>query len=431
MSTTEASATGHPIAWFASRVHGVLDGLAGAAAWSMTPEEQRTSLVQLARAEARLAELRLRVLAAADLADVGAQAAATSTAAWVAQHTRQTRPGAAADVRLAKQLDGSYAATRVAVADGRVDIEQARVIVRSVEALPVSTTEADRKRAEAHLVELAADHDARALRILGRRVLEVIDPAAADEELGRKLEAEEAEAARRTCFRQWDNHNGTHSGRFTISDLHAAMLAKMLHAFTNPRHRHARGQPAREPAAQSPDDPQRRDRPDLLGHAFCALLERIPLRRLPRLGGVNASVVVLMDLQTLLSGIGAASLDTGQEISAGQARRLFCQSGVIPAVYGRRLDGATVPLDVGRESRYHDRYQRLALTIRDRGCTGEHCDRPPSWCHAHHETPWSEGGDTNVERGRLLCPFHHGRAHSPRYQMDRLPDGSVRFHRRT
>ena len=51
-------------------------------------------------------------------------------------------------------------------------------------------------------------------------------------------------------------------------------------------------------------------------------------------------------------------------------------------------------------------------------------------CHAHHDNRWSEGGPTNVETGRLLCPHHHRRIHDPRYQTTRLPTGKVRFHRR-
>jgi hypothetical protein len=90
-----------------------------------------------------------------------------------------------------------------------------------------------------------------------------------------------------------------------------------------------------------------------------------------------------------------------------------------------------VPLDLGRRSRFHDRYQRIALTIRDRGCTTDGCDRPASWCQAHHDLPWADGGQTDVATGRLLCPYHHGRAHSPGYDTTRLPGGRIRFHRRT
>ena len=95
MSTTiRTESRAHPIARFSTRVHQVLDGLVGSPAWSMTPAEQRAALVDLARAEARLAGLRLRVLAAADRDDIAADSAATSTGAWLAQHTRLTRGAA-------------------------------------------------------------------------------------------------------------------------------------------------------------------------------------------------------------------------------------------------------------------------------------------------------------------------------------------------
>ena len=102
----------------------------------MTPAEQRAVLVDLARAEARLAGLRLRVLAAADRDDIAADSAATSTGAWLAQHTRLTRGAAHAQVQLALALDTGFTATREALAAGLVDVDQAAVIVRSVQALP-------------------------------------------------------------------------------------------------------------------------------------------------------------------------------------------------------------------------------------------------------------------------------------------------------
>ena len=44
------------------------------------------------------------------------------------------------------------------------------------------------------LLAEAADHDAKALRVMGRRLLEVLDPEAAEAEEARRLEREEAEA---------------------------------------------------------------------------------------------------------------------------------------------------------------------------------------------------------------------------------------------
>ena len=419
MTTTDVETRTHPVVRFVDRVHAVLDDLRETPAWSMTPDEQRAALVDLARAQARMAALRLRVLAAADTADVAAASAATSTSAWLAQATRRTRSTAHADVLLSRSLEDAHIATRDALADGLLAEDQSRVVVRAVDALPESVDAADRARAEKHLLHLAGQHDAAALKHLGRHLLGVLDPEAADEAEGRRLDAEERAAARSTYLHLSDNGDGTHTGRFKVGTLHAAMLRKVLHTFS-------------APAQAGPEDRRRLTRPELMGEAFCRFLERVPADRLPSAGGLSATVVVMLDYDKLVSGLGVAHLDTGEPISAGAARRMACEAGVVPAVLRRVLGGRSVVLDLGRRTRFHTESQRLALTVRDRGCTAEGCDRPPGWCHAHHdEVPWADGGGTSVDRGRLLCAFHHGKAHSPGYEMKRLPSGQVSFHRRT
>jgi hypothetical protein len=430
-SSTGLERQPHPIVGFAARAHAVLDTLTDAPAWSMTREEQRFSLIELARLQARIAELHLRVLAAADRCDLAADTAATSTGAWLAQATRQTRAAAHADVLLAQALDGSFAATRDALADGLVDVDQARVIIRAIQALPDTVDTQDRGRAEKHLIDLAGQHDAKTLRLLGRRVFEVLDPDAADEQEGRKLQAEEDAAARNTYLHMCDNGDGTHTGRFKIPTLHAAMLTKMLSGFTNPRHRTSTGTGTNTAGTDGAEVPVVLTRPELLGQAFCELLERYPADRLPKAGGTSATVTVLLDYDKLTSGLGAAHLDTGQPLSAASARRLACDAGIVPVVYRKALSGPSVILDVGRQTRLHTEPQRTALAVRDQGCTATGCDRPPGWCHAHHDTPWAAGGPTSIDNGRLLCPFHHRKAHSPNYDMQRHPNGQVSFHRRT
>ncbi len=141
---------------------------------------------------------------------------------------------------------------------------------------------------------------------------------------------------------------------------------------------------------------------------------------------MNATVVVTMTAASLMGGLAAATLDTGARVSAATARRLACESGIVPVVLG----GKSQPLDVGRAKRFFTYAQRIALGVRDRGCTAEGCEVPPAMCHAHHEDPWSHGHGTKVGRGRLLCPFHHRRIHDPEYEVDVGADNQVRFHRR-
>lgn len=141
-----------------------------------------------------------------------------------------------------------------------------------------------------------------------------------------------------------------------------------------------------------------------------------------------ATVVVTMELETLLGGLKAASLDTGGRVSAGEARRLACHAGIIPVVLG----GPSVPLDVGRKRRFHTEAQRIAMGVRDGGCTAAGCDAPPAMTEAHHDdVSWGEGGGTSVAKGRLLCPSHHRRVHDPAFQHSLDKHGKVRFTRRT
>lgn len=408
----------HLICRLAAALLEACDQVATTPTWSMSVGEQRQALVDLDRLGSRLDELRLRVLAAADRDDVAADSGASSTEAWLASATRQLRAKASGDVRLALALDERFEVTRTALAEGRLSLDHARVIVTCVDDLPKDVDPVWRDLAEAHLVEQASTVDARVLRILGRRIFEVLDPATADAREGAKLEDEERRARARARLVMRDNGDGTHSGAFTLPDLQAAMLKKALQALASPRRV---GQ-----ARVDPETGRNRPYPELLGEAFCELLERYPGDRLPAAGGVNASIVVTLDYDALASGVGAAALDDGTRISAGEARRIACGAGIIPLVLG----GRSIPLDVGQERRLHDRYQRLVLAQRDGGCTAEGCDRPPSWCEAHHDQPWAEGGPTDVEHGRLLCFHHHRLAHDDRYAKTRLPRGQIRFTRR-
>ena len=120
---------------------------------------------------------------------------------------------------------------------------------------------------------------------------------------------------------------------------------------------------------------------------------------MPQHGGLAASVTITMTLDQLRDGLGTALLSTGQEMSANQARRFACNANLIPMV----LDGDTKILDLGLGKRLFNRYQRIALAHRDKGCCWRGCDRPPGWCEVHHANrPWAKGGQTNLSDGVLV-----------------------------
>ena len=68
------------------------------------------------------------------------------------------------------------------------------------------------------------------------------------------------------------------------------------------------------------------------------------------------------------------------------------------------LDGDSMPLDLGRERRLFDRYQKHAINQRYHGCAAHNCDRPPAWVEYHHQDPWSRGGATDAEQRHLAVP---------------------------
>ena len=412
----------HPVVRFLASLSGALDRLSHVPIWSMTAHEQRVALVELAKQQSRLKELELQLLLQGERDDIGADSGAVSAPAWLAHATKTTTTSRHRDLHLATKLDGQFGATREALATGLIDVEKASVITAAVESLteehddlPLGT----RERAEAHLIEQALAFDAPTLRRLAKRLFEVVCPEAADAAEGRKLAKEEAEARALAYFSVRDNGDGTSDGRFRLPTLHAELFKKALEALTSPRR-----------IGQGRVDPQtgrKLPHSTLLGQGLMALLEN-HLCDLPRVNGSPFTLVVTIGIDALMSGIGVAALDTGHRISAGEARRLACKAGMIPMV----LDGDSVPLDVGREQRLFDRYQKIAINHRYHGCAAHNCDRPPAWMEFHHEDPWHHGGRTDAKRGMSLCPDHHHMAdHPDTYDMRRLADGKVRFVRRT
>lgn len=392
---TTTAGSGHPIAAVVQAARTGLTGLVDQPTWSLAGDETRDLLQQLTVLSAQVTELQTRLLVHGDATGATTtEPGATTTAAWLAGTTRTTHRRACATTRLATGL-AAHEPSRVALARGEVLTEQAEVIIDAVEALPDRPDL--REQCERHLLDLAATHDATDLRKLGRRVLEVVDPAAAEAHEAKLLDEQEKAARKKTRFTMGDNGDGTHTGRFTVPDLHADLLTKILHGLAAPKHVRSTGRTY----------DHARPTPERAGQAFCEFIERYPLDQVPHAGGTSATVVVTMDLETLLGGDRVAMLDTGTPITAATARRLACQAGIIPAVLG----GKSKVLDLGRRTRFHTEAQRLAIALEQKHCQGPLCDVPAWLCHVHHSPSWAAGGTTDTTHARLLCPRHHALEH--------------------
>ncbi len=381
-------------------------------------------LVSLSQTMARLEGLRLAVLAAAG--DVAEADAARTAGAWLAHRARLERPEGHRLQVLAEALDERYGVLAAALVAGEVSRPQAEVIATALDALPSDLDRGLRAEAERHLVERAAEFGPRELRILGRRILEVIAPELAEEHERRALEGAEHRARRRMRVTRRSLGNGLVRITADLPMLHADLLYTQLHAYASPRRDHLDRDPLGVTERHDPATGERIPYSRLLAEGFCSLLERLPNTTTPRHGGDSASLLVTIDHHQLCHDLGVAGLATGNAISVGEARRLACTAGILPIV----LSGDSQPLDVGRAKRFHTPAMRKAMAIRDAECRASGCDVPAAWCEAHHLTPWSAGGPTSVADGVLLCGYHHHRAHDNRYNMGRLPNGDIRFHRR-
>lgn len=116
--------------------------------------------------------------------------------------------------------------------------------------------------------------------------------------------------------------------------------------------------------------------------------------------------------------------DIRTAVPAAFAAQHACDTGSIQCT----LDPGGNPLDLGRETRLFTARQRIALGIRDGGCGWHGCDRPASYCEAHHIDQYAHGGKTDVDRGILLCRFHHLTLHNNGWWISRDRTGPFLLH---
>ncbi len=406
----------HPIIECAAELRAALSDVASVQPAFMETGDKQVALVALTEVRSQLDAVTARVLAASD--DVGEVHGLRDAAAWLAVQTRTTRRETRRDLALGRALE-QHTDIAAALTSGELRTEQARVIAEAVEALPSHVDVKTRDLAEMTLLELARRHDARDLKQIGKRILDVVAPEVGESHEADALEKEEARAAAGVELTLSDDGEGRCHGRFTVPSQVGAMLKRHLLALANPaRHTEA------ELRDESGDWKSLRRR---LGEAFIEYVERYPVEATPQTAGVSATVVVTMTLEQLLAAQSTALLDDGSRMSAGQARRLACEAGIIPVVLGTKSQ----PLDLGRAARLFTKAQRTALGLRDGGCTAKGCETSASGCHAHHDDPWSRGGLTDLANGRLLCPRHHRLAHDSRHAMTVHADNKVTFVLRT
>jgi hypothetical protein len=103
-------------------------------------------------------------------------------------------------------------------------------------------------------------------------------------------------------------------------------------------------------------------------------------------------------------------------VSIDTVERALCESGTVPVAF----DSEGQCVDLGREQRLYTARQRIGLAARDGGCRWPDCDRPASWCEAHHINQWArDQGNTDIADGILLCRYHHLLLHDNHWDITR------------
>ena len=139
-------------------------------------------------------------------------------------------------------------------------------------------------------------------------------------------------------------------------------------------------------------------------------------------GKHKVQMQVTASIETLLGLIGApgAEAEFSLPISSKTVERWACDCSIT-----RVLMKDSVVIDVGRAERTIKGPRRRALIARDKQCQWVGCERPASWCDAHHVIHWLHDGGGEIENQLLLCHRHHWLVHEGGWQLVKTEDGDV------
>jgi hypothetical protein len=352
---------------------------------------------------------RLRRLAVIDRRGVHARDGFLSPVAWLGARHHLAWGVANDGVRTARALEG-MPATRTALERAEVSLSAVRVLVAAREAEPGAF-----EGAEAQLVEAARIHRVADLQRVVAHWRQAVESETArgNDEALRERRRLHASVTLGGMVRV-DGDLDPETGQTLLCALGAVLDAE-----------------ARSGTGDTRTPGQKRS--DALGEICRQWLDRGDR---PAVAGERPHVSVMLGLDDLkglqdtgLQGTSGEFEHTGP-LSPGAARRLACDAAITRVVMAPRSE----PLDVGRRTSVVPPAIRRAVICRDRRCRFPGCDRPQSWCDAHHVLHRADGGPTSLANLVLLCRRHHRMVHErggftlemlDHRPVFRRPDGSV------
>jgi hypothetical protein len=349
---------------------------------------------------AELLELeRLRRLADIDQRGLYRRDGHLSVASWLADKFKVLWGTARDHVRTARALQ-EMPETRRAVDEGELSMSCVRVLVAAREADPTAFREA-----EEQLVEAARIHSTGGLKRVAAYWRQAV-------ERERSLEGEDRIREQRRLHAsvtflgmvRLDGILDPEIGETLLTALQAVLDASI----------HSPG--------ESDDRTPGQRRADALGEICRRFLDSTDR---PNVGGERPHLTVTVAAEALPEG-GSGEMDHVGPVDGEVARRLGCDASITRVV----MAGPSEPLDVGRRTPVVPPAMRRAVIVRDRQCRFPGCDRPHTWCDAHHVVHWADGGPTAMPNLILLCRRHHRMVHERGGFRLSLEEGRPVFRRR-
>ena len=342
--------------------------------------ERSDAILQLHAAECAIRRTLVEVIAAHDRAESWREDGATSMTAWLAAQLGVAHGTASQMVTVGQALEGLPSVAE-GFGEGLLSWDKVRSLAR------FATPDTDDTLAgEAQALSAAQVHT------LARRLR---DPEETDQT-----------RSQRSLRKWWDPDRQWLHLRGRIPGADGALVEKALERAERLIPRSAHNQ------MYQPRDMRLAD----------ALVEIASTRLASDPDPDRASVVVHVDLQTLVNRHGIAEIEDGPTIIAETARRLACDSRLQTVL--DRPNG--LPVGIGRTSRTIPAWLNRQIRQRDRGCRFPGCERT-RWVQAHHLVHWSNGGPTDLDNLVTLCGYHHRLVHDAGWKIEGNPNGDLIF----
>ena len=337
----------------------------------------------------------LELVAEFDSRGVWADYGCRSCAEWVAWQCALTSRAAREHVRVARRLT-ELPLIHEQFENGRLSYSKVRALTRVAE-----------PESEGDLVELAHHATASQLERIVRGLRHVTTDEAEEQQSNRYLVT-------------WWEDDGSLSirGRLPAEDgaalivgldaAHDRLREEREHESDAELETGGSAEPLAEGGSAEPPPPAHQTHADAL----------VELAR----GGAGYDVTVHVDVDVLSRDArGQVRIDGGPALAPETARRLACDSSLIPII---ERDGHA--LSVGRKARAVPPSIRRAVEARDGSCRFPGCELR-RFLDTHHIVHWARGGHTDKSNLILLCRHHHRLAHEGRVRVSGNADTRVHF----